>query len=211
MILSSAYLPPIQYFAKLFASDGHVVSIEQWDHYAKQTYRNRCIIGSADGTLALTVPTEKSDTPKCLMKDVRISDHGGWRHVHWNALQTAYAGSPFFLYYEDDFRPFFERKYTFLFDFNLQLTQLCCELIDIHPLLRPTDSFASTDSTPGDCRELIHPKRPYTDDNTFLPSPYWQVFGGKFGFRANLSIVDLLFNMGPESLLVLQKCHQTME
>lgn len=209
MLLSSAYLPPVHYFAKLFQCDGRVADVEQWDNYVKQTYRNRCIIGGADGTLALTVPTEKSDSPKCLMKDVRISDHGSWRHVHWNALQTAYAGSPFFLYYEDDFRPFFEKKYTFLFDFNLQLTQLCCQLIDIHPVLRPTDSYVPADGVADDCRELIHPKRPYTDDAAFTAVPYWQVFDSRLGFRPNLSIVDLLFNMGPESILVLQKCYES--
>jgi len=260
MLLSSAYLPPVWYFTKLLLCDGHEVQIEQWDHYVKQTYRNRCIIGNADGMLPLTVPTEKAETPKCYMRDVRISDHGNWRHQHWNALEAAYGQTPFFLYYEDDFRPFYEKRFEFLFDFNLQLTALCCELIDIHPVLCPTEVFAETTSLTGvssttsptgvssttsltgvssttsltctachsshsgptsfsnqashtfsdsqdeaDFRELIHPKRAYTSDPTFSPAPYWQVFADRFGFRPNLSIVDLLFNMGPESIFVLQK------
>ncbi len=211
MLLSSAYLPPVWYFTKLLLCDGQEVRIEQWDHYVKQTYRNRCVIGSGDGLQALTIPTEKAATPKCYMRDVRISDHGNWRHQHWNALEAAYGQTPFFLYYEDDFRPFFERRFEFLFDFNLQLTALCCQLIDIHPVLRPTESWCAslplTTATGGDAdfRELIHPKGDYTSDATFHPATYYQVFAPRFGFRPNLSIVDLLFNMGPESLLVLQK------
>ena len=90
--LSSAYLAPVEYYTKLFACEKAYV--EQYDNYVKQTYRNRCVIAAADGPLALTIPTEKSGTPKCLMKDVRISDHGNWRHIHWNALVAAYRNSP---------------------------------------------------------------------------------------------------------------------
>ncbi|MBR3021417.1 MAG: WbqC family protein [Bacteroidaceae bacterium] len=214
MLLSLAYLPPVWYFTKLLLCDGQEVRIEQWDHYVKQTYRNRCVIGSGDGLQALTIPTEKAATPKCYMRDVRISDHGNWRHQHWNALEAAYGQTPFFLYYEDDFRPFYERRFEFLFDFNLQLMALCCQLIDIHPVLRPTeswcDSLASREGESGggvisDFRDVISPKRDYAVDPTFCPAPYYQVFAPRFGFRPNLSIVDLLFNMGPESLLVLQK------
>ena len=214
MLLSSAYLPPVWYFTKLYLCDGKEVQLEQWDHYVKQTYRNRCVIGTGDGLQALTVPTEKADSPKSYMRDVRISSHGNWRHQHWNALEAAYGQTPFFLYYADDFRPFYERPFTFLFDFNLQLTALCCQLIDIHPVLRPTEAYSPTrcssspsglPSSKADYRELIHPKHDPSSDPTFCPVPYYQVFAGRFGFRPNLSIVDLLFNMGPESLLVLQQ------
>ena len=104
--LSSAYLAPVEYYTKLFAYDK--VYVERYDNYVKQTYRNRCVIAAADGPLALTIPTEKSDSNKCLMKDVRISDHGNWRHIHWHALVAAYKHSPFFDYYADDFRVFYE-------------------------------------------------------------------------------------------------------
>lgn len=202
--LSSAYLAPVQYYTKLFAYDK--VYVEQYDNYVKQTYRNRCVIAAADGPLALTIPTEKSDTPKCLMKDVRISDHGNWRHVHWNALVAAYRNSPFFEYYADDFRVFYERKYPFLWDFNQEICSLVCDLADIHPHIQPTTEYRTLFAPDeDDFREIIRPKRdPQEADAAFDPKPYYQVFEAKYGFLPNLSIADLLFNMGPESLLVLR-------
>lgn len=202
--LSSAYLAPIEYYAKLFAYGR--VYVERYDHYVKQTYRNRCVIASAGGVLPLTIPTEKGDAPKCLMKDVRISDHGNWRHVHWNALVAGYRNSPFFEYYADDFRVFYEKRYAFLWDFNQELCSLVCDLIDIHPRIEPTTDYRM-EFAPGedDFREAIHPKRNFAEaDKGFSPAPYYQVFKEKYGFLPNLSIADLLFNMGPESLLVLR-------
>ena len=205
--LTSAYLAPVQYYTKLYACT--TAYVEQHDHYVKQTYRNRCHIATADGVLALSIPTEKPATPKCEMKDIRISDHGNWRHLHWNALCSAYRHSPFFDYYEDDFRPFYEQRYTFLYDFNEALCDLVCRLIDIRPRIRRTTAYKQTFAPDEeDDRELIHPKRPYTDDPAFLPKPYYQVFSAKHGFLPNLSIADLLFNMGPESLLVLRDSRQ---
>lgn len=202
--LSSAFLAPVEYYTKLYAYNK--VYVERWDSYMKQTYRNRCVIAAADGPLSLTIPTEKSDSPKCLMKDVRISDHGNWRHVHWNALVAAYRHSPFFEYYADDFRVFYERKYPFLWDFNQEICSLVCSLIDIHPDMEGTTDYR-TDFAPDedDFREIIHPKHEWQDaDTTFNPKPYYQVFDARYGFQPNLSIADLLFNMGPESLIVLR-------
>ena len=122
--LSSSYLAPVQYYSKLYMADD--VVIEHHDNYVKQTYRNRCVITGANGPLPLTIPVEKPDAPKAPMRDIRISDHGNWRHLHWNALVSAYRTTPFFEYYEDDFRPFYEERWEFLVDFNEALRQKVC-------------------------------------------------------------------------------------
>lgn len=204
ILLSSAYLPPVQYFAHLQSAEQ--VWIEQYDHYQKQTYRNRCVIAAHDGPLSLTVPIEKPNTQKAFMRDIRISDHGNWRHLHWNAIESAYNHTPFFEYYKDDFRPFYEKKFDFLVDYNEQLCQLVCQLIDIDTSFQRTESYiAEPSNTIIDLRDAIHPKKEVMDDASFVVIPYYQVFQERLGFLPNLSIIDLLFNMGPEAILVLQK------
>ncbi|MDR0962832.1 MAG: WbqC family protein [Mediterranea sp.] len=201
--LSTAYLAPIQYYSKLLRYDR--VYVEQYDHYVKQSYRNRCIIAAPGGELSLTVPIVKPDSGDMLMRDIRISDHGNWRHLHWYALTSAYNHTPFFEYYKDDFAPFYEQKYTFLIDFNEALCRQVCSLIDIQPLVERTASYHIA-PLPGadDFRERIHPKKAFrTEDSDFVPRPYYQLFEQRHGFLPNLSIVDLLFNMGPESVLYL--------
>lgn len=197
--LSTTYLGPIQQYGKLYRFPE--VYMETMENYIKQSYRNRCTIAGANGPLSLSIPIIKPDTLKCLTRDIRISDHGNWRHLHWNALVSAYNMSPFFEYYEDDFAPFYQRKYEFLFDFNEELRVLLCDLLDIQPVVHYTDQYES--EVPNDFRETIRPRHPGMDPS-FEPQPYYQVFREKHGFLPNLSIVDLLFNMGPESLLVLR-------
>lgn len=205
--LSSAYLAPIAYYAKMLQAKQ--ILIEQHEHYVKQTYRNRCTIAAPDGELALTIPIVKPDTPKCLMRDIRISDHGNWRHLHWNAIQSAYNHTPFFEYYKDDFQPFYEKRWDFLMDFNEELCSLVCSLIDMQPCIKRTTEYCTGLEHEEDWRERIHPKKQIEkEDDSFNIVPYYQVFEQKLGFLPNLSIIDLLFNMGPESLLILQKCHR---
>ena len=207
VLLQTTYFGPIQWYQKLYRYDQTL--IEQYDSYQKQTYRNRCIIATANGLQALTVPVEHTPLTSHhspLVKDLRISDHNQWRRVHWNALQSAYSESPFFDYYADDIRPFFEKKYEFLVDFNESIRQTVCDLLDIQPKVEYTSSFlsplTSRLSPLDDFRDVINAKHPQADAN-FQPRRYWQVFEGKHGFLANLSILDLLFNMGNEAIFYL--------
>ena len=201
-LLQTTYFGPVQWYQKLKRYD-HCV-IEQYDSYQKQTYRNRCVIATANGLQALTVPVDHSpltiDHVQC--KDLRISDHNQWRRVHWNALQSAYSESPFFEYYADDIRPFFEQKYEFLIDFNEAIRQKMCELIDIEASVSYSSGFRVHGSGFRDFREVIHAKHPQ-DDPDFQPRSYWQVFQHRYGFQPNLSILDLLFCMGPEAVFYL--------
>ncbi|MDH6305072.1 hypothetical protein M2459_001809 [Parabacteroides sp. PF5-5] len=196
--LSTAYLGPVQQYCKLLQYPD--VYFETAENYLKQTYRNRCVIAGANGPLSLSIPIEKPDSLKCLTRDIRISEHGNWHHLHWNAILSAYNTSPFFEYYQDDFIPFYEQTFDFLFDFNEQLRQLICDLLDIHPTVHFTETYQV--DTAHDFRESIRPRNPL-EDASFSPTPYYQVFREKHGFLPNLSIIDLLFNMGPEGILVL--------
>lgn len=198
-LLQTTYFGPIQWYQKLYRYDR--VFIEQYDNYQKQTYRNRCVIASANGLQALTVPVEGTGE-KCLVKELRISDHNQWRHIHWNALQSAYNESPFFEYYADDIHPFFEQKYDYLIDFNEAICQKICELLDIHPTIDRTTDYKKQTDDMDDYRAVINVKHPLVDPD-FHPHRYWQVFEKKHGFFANLSILDLLFNMGNEAIFYL--------
>ncbi|MFA6873526.1 MAG: WbqC family protein, partial [Bacteroidaceae bacterium] len=164
-----------------------------------------------NGPADLTIPIEKSANPDTPLYEVRISNHGNWRHLHWNALTSAYRSSPFFDYYADDFAPFYEKKWSFLIDYNEALLQLVCENMGFTPLLKRTETFGLDELTGStnqtlDLREVIHPKHPISSG--FQPQPYYQSFALKHGFQANLSCIDLLFEMGPESILTFQAHNQ---
>ena len=201
-LLSSTYFGPIQWYQKLHRMP---CIIEQHDHFVKQTYRNRCVIATANGTQTLTVPIERYVGTKCPMRDIRISDHGNWRHLHWNALVSAYGETPFFEFYADDLRPFFEKRHTFLFDLNLDIMHTMCQLLDVRPQVTLSDQYIvlpSEDDAVVDFREAIRPKHPLPDAD-FNPTPYYQVRAQRHGFLPNLSILDLLFNEGPEGIFYL--------
>lgn len=204
-LLSSTYFGPIEWYHKMVMHREAV--IEAHDNYQKQTYRNRCVIATTQGTQVLTVPVERQAGNR-----VRISDHGNWRHLHWHALLSAYSESPFFDYYADDIRPFFEKRYTYLYDFNREICLRMCQLLDIRPHITESQRYLTAEecSTQGmaDYRESIHPKRPVQEEGAPL-KPYYQVFAHKHGFIPHLSILDLLFNMGPEAAVLLGETADT--
>lgn len=198
-LLSTTYFGPVQWYQKLYRSKS--VAIDVNEPFLKQTYRNRCYIAAANGVQALTVPVEKAQ----LTRDVRISDHGNWRHQHWNAIVSAYGESPFFEYYQDDLRPFYEQRWEFLADFNEAIMNTVCQLIDIQPSFVPCDLPSFSEGVGEDLcdmRTAINPKHPAADE-TFVPRSYYQVYAQRHGFLQNLSILDLLLNMGPESIFFL--------
>lgn len=206
ILIPTAYWGTVQQYAWMQAAE--TVWVEQAENYQKQTYRNRCIIAAAGGALPLTVPIVKPEKHEQTMAKIRISDHGNWRHLHWQALTSAYKNSPFFEYYEDDFRPLYTERWEYLLEYNQAIDRKIRELLDIEVGVQPTEKFSPIqplnlmDET-VDLRGTLNPKQDVIDPY-FQPQPYYQVFQQKFGFTPNLSIADLLFNMGPESILVLQ-------
>ena len=129
LLLPSQYLAPVPFYAQLYTTPN---AVEDWgEHYVKQTTRSRCYIATPQGPQPLTVPIERTQRNHCPMRDIRISDHGNWRQLHWRALVSAYENSPYFEYYADDFQPFYTRHYTYLTDFNEGLRRLVCELLGL--------------------------------------------------------------------------------
>lgn len=186
--------------------------------YQKQTIRNRCYIDSPNGSLAMTVPVDRSTFTmgKCRMKDVGISYHQDWRRQHWYALETSYFNSAFFEYLQDDFHILYNKEWHFLADFNLALIEQCCNLIGIPMPEVRTEADNLTE------RGITHnPHNASTPPSVRTDAPfggrgaslnglgaYYQVFDRKHGFQPDLSIIDLIFNMGPESILVLKGEYQ---
>ena len=197
-LLSTAYLAPIEYYVVLANSER--ILLEQHEYYQKQSYRNRCRIATANGIMDLSIPVDSAG--KTPIRDLRISDHNNWQTHHWRSIETAYNSSPFFEYYADDFRPFFEKKWLFLWDFNLALFNKTLELLDIETKIELTEQYKpETSDNFLDLRATIHPKK----EISLLLKPYYQVFETKFGFMPNMSIIDLLFNMANEAQLILKK------
>lgn len=193
ILLSTAYLPPIDYFRWLVPGNDYL--IEAHETYAKQSYRNRCYIYSANGKLPLIIPVIKVNGSQTKTKDIAISYREKWQKNHWRAITSAYNSSPFFLYYQDNFKSFYQQNIPLLMDFNQMLLNKVLEMIGITATIRFTESYIKTPTNLIDQRAVFDPKR----ENSFSYKPYIQVFSNKSGFIPGLSIIDLLFNLGPET------------
>lgn len=200
IITHPLYLAPVPLYAKLYS--GTVLVVDGCAPFTKQTYRSRTTIATENGTLSLNIPIIH-DGGRVAMCDVRISKHGNWRHQHWNALVSAYRNSPFFDYYADDFAHFYEERDGFLMDFNLRMHRTVCELLGLDREVKIITESNIIPATATDLRRIAEPKALGTIEG-YTPKPYYQVFAQRNGFIPNLSIADLLFNMGPEGLLVLK-------
>lgn len=193
------YLAPMPLYAQLYNCNALVINGDE--PFVKQTYRNRAVIATENGSQSLTIPVIH-DGGRTAMRDVRISEHGNWRHQHWNAMVSAYRKSPFFDYYADDFAHFYEERDGFLMDFNLRLHNVISELLGLERDVRIIDNERKAKEF-IDLRNIAEPKA-LTNITGYTANPYYQVFAQRNGFIPNLSIVDLLFNMGPEGLIVLR-------
>jgi hypothetical protein len=196
VLLSTAYFPPIEYF-QTYAEADHV-SIDQHEHYQKQTYRNRMCILGANGKLDLSIPVKKfaNHTP---IKDIQISYDTPWQKLHWRSIVSAYNSSPYFMYYDYQLQDFFEKKSTFLLDYNMEIMEKIIGLLKLENKHQLSSTFKPYGEEKEDYRLEISPKNKV--NKSF--KKYTQVFDQKFGFTEQLSILDLLFNQGPQSKLYL--------
>jgi len=207
LIYPALYNGPLNYFARLVREMD--ITLEQFDHYTKQTYRNRCKILGPNGVLSLSIPVKKKHGTKSLVRDIRIDYDMAWNKSHWRSLVAAYASSPFFEFLSDELSGFYEKKFEFLLDLNRQLLENTLGLMGLHIPVTCSSSFKEIQED-SDPRIFIHPKKDETvADPDFKQVEYHQVFSDRFGFQANLSILDLLFNEGPGAHAVLLKSLRT--
>lgn len=190
------YLPNVEFFKNLQSFKDQIILIEKQEHYPKQTFRNRTSIAGPNGRLDLTVPIKKGNEKHTIFKDIRISNDDNWQRIHWLSLETSYRSSAYFEFYEDAFAPFYQNKYEFLFDYNLELLNVILKLIKMPINFELTTSYEKSYENLVDYRNAIGPNKPSNYQN----KPYYQVFEDKNGYLNNISILDLLFNQGPQAI-----------
>lgn len=206
IVLPTTYFGPISWYRQLNAAD--TCYIDACEPFRKRTFRNRCEIATPNGRQTLTVPVEHHSLA---LTSLRISEHNKWRHVHWQALETAYGNSPFFDYYVDDIRPFFEPHWEYLFDLNLAIIRKMCELLQVETVIAPSNSHLAPshprNAAPSNSNlspySLLSPQIVPRTSYLVPRNNYYQVHAHRTGFLPDLSILDLLFNMGNESILYL--------
>ncbi len=202
VFLSTAYWAPVQYFTKIISFGKH--NIETCEIYQKQSYRNRCEIYGPNGKQSLFIPVLRGSFHKTYIRDIKISYDTLWQKNHLKSIEAAYRSSPFYEYYIDDILPFYNKKYTFLLDYNNEILQTCKKWLSINcETLFTLKYHANVDGI--DMREIIHPKNNFFEnDKKFVPIKYYQGFEMRHGFLPNLSIIDLIFNTGNNAQMVLK-------
>ena len=178
-------------------SDAFVFEI--CDSYQKQTYRNRCYIYGANGKLSLNIPVHYTQKNRQDTKEIEIENSSKWQSTHWKSIESAYKTSPFFEFYEDELKVLFENPKEFLLDFNLECIAVINNCIDFEPVISNSEQFSKTTSE-SDYRFLVNARK----EPKIETKPYIQVFKDKHGSITNLSILDLLFNEGPNTLNYLK-------
>lgn len=195
IVLPTAYCAPIEYFGIIAQKEDSNFIIEKMETYPKQTWRNRCTILTSQGLLNLSIPVQKPQGNHTPTDQITIQSESRWNFNHWKAITSAYNASPFFLYYKDELEPFYTESHNNLLDFNTLMTHKILSILKIQVTLKYTENYI--DAVHGfDFRSALSPKK--ESYFTHYPS-YTQVFSDKINFHQNLSILDLLFNLGPEA------------
>lgn len=201
------YLPPVSWMAMAWQSD--VLWLEACENFQKGSYRNRCHIAGPNGVQRLSIPLLKGKHQQTPIREVRLTYEAPWQQVHWRSIQAAYGNAPFFEYYAESLQPFYQKRYTFLFDFNLDLLHFLFKKMGWNGEIRLTAVYLDQASQAPeiqapDMRDAVSPKAP-APPHWFQPFPYAQVFTERHGFLPDLSALDLLFCCGKQSGDVLSK------
>jgi hypothetical protein len=200
ILLPFTYFGPISYYRWILKAQ--LITLDLHEHYIKQTYRNRCRIAAANGPLDLIIPVEKVLGNHTPMKDIRIAHNQKWQINHWRAIKSAYNNSPYFMYYESELESFFHKRFITLTDFNLAIMKVVLHLIGVTKMLHVSDKYVEKPERDIlDLREEFSPKK--VSETNF--AEYTQVFSEKWDFFQDLSILDLLFNLGPSAKFYLSE------
>lgn len=202
-ILPLAYLPSVEYFARLLRGE---CVVDLGEHFIKRSERNRARILATDSVMELTVHVRNANRPRQPVRDVKIDYSKRWQHQHWGALVASYKGSPYFDFYAEYFEPFYRREYAFLADYNLGLLDRLCTLLQV-PMPAVSREYVEAAADDLDLRPKRRAAEPGCKEGpAFVAEPYVQVFSDRMPFQPNLSVADLLFAEGPESVSVLGRC-----
>jgi hypothetical protein len=201
MLLPSAYLPPVSYLAEFAGNDA--AEIDGREHFVKQTIRNRCHILSPNGIQPLIIPVVHDDRTRKPMEEIRISYDHPWQRQHWRSIEAAYRRSAFFEFYQDDFEPFYRERFEFLMDFNSGLLKLVLQWLGMKNELKTTEIFVPYHAHDRQDKRTFYNSG--TPENAPNHQAYPQVFSSKYGFVNGLSIIDLIFCVGPASGEYLKK------
>ena len=200
-LFSTAYFPPISYVAAMLNKP--VVLVEQYETFPKQTYRNRAVVATANGLLPLSVPVIRTNGNHTYTKDMDICYNENWAAKHWRAIESAYNSSPYFLYYKDDVEAILNKKHRTLLELNMDILAFVFKKLKVAKDIILSTDFVVVDAN-ADIEDYRNRFSPKNKEIIQLP-PYDQVFEDRYGFQQDLSILDLLFNMGPDSLGYLKE------
>ncbi len=207
ILLSTATFPNLEYFAAIAAAGE--VWIEACETYARQSFRNRYYIAGSESRQMLVVPVLRPQGNHTPIHQVLPDNRVQWQRNHLRAIETAYNRSAFFLYYRDVTEALFDTHNLTLLQWNTRVLRHLLEILRIDAVVHYTEVFVEKPENFFDLRQSIHPKKKAALLKV-IPEPYFQPFSPKYGFLPNLSILDLIYNQGPQAGLYIKQLAQTI-